>query len=63
MPVKKKKGKKSSSKKGSKKGDKSPDRKGDRKDPMAPEYVPPPPWPGQQVEALMFNIINFISLD
>ena len=55
MPVKKKKGKKSSSKKGSKKGDKSPDRKGDRKDPMAPEYVPPPPWPGQQVD--------FISLD
>ena len=46
-----KKGKKGKSSK--KKGKKSKGGHGgtsEKRDPMVPEYVPPPPWPGQQVE-------------
>ena len=48
MPGKKGKKGKSSKKKGKK--SKSVDKGNvEKKEPMAPDYVPPPPWPGQQV--------------
>ena len=61
MPGKKGKKEKSSKKKGKK--SKSVDKGNvEKKEPMAPDYVPLPPWPGQQVVDPAFWETFFISL-
>ena len=60
MPGKKGKKGKSSKKKGKKSRNAD---KGivEKKDPMAPDFVPPPPWPGQQVVDLANFLCRFTA--